>query len=343
MRYDHVARAVFSRPLAVLPETLDTIAALVAMRMRGERLTAEEIRENLAIAAASAGPRGGRQREGAVGVIPIYGILAQRSSMMSDMSGGTSVAQVTQAFRVALADPNITSILLEFDSPGGEVGGIEELAAEIRAARGQKPIVALANTLMASAAYWLGCAADEVVAAPSAMVGSIGVYATHVDQSEADRLDGVKPTFISAGKYKTEGNAHEPLTDEARGALQQLVDDYYGAFVGSVAKGRGVSAAAVRGGYGEGRVLAARRAMEAGLVDRVATFDDTIRRMASGRVTSRATAALTGFEGPTATAVDDVEADEIAALYAADDHREPDRTTEAAAALAIAKAHAAVR
>jgi ClpP class serine protease len=146
-------------------------------------------------------------------------------------------------------------------------------------------MVAIANTLAASAAYYLAAQADEVVASPSSLTGSIGVFTYHVDQTKADEIEGRTVTYVSAGKYKTETVG--PLSDEARAMLQQRVDDFYGQFVNAVAKGRGVSSSAVRAGYGEGRVLTAKRAVDAGLADRVGTIDDAVRRLASGKVGSR--------------------------------------------------------
>jgi ClpP class serine protease len=88
--------------------------------------------------------------------------------------------------------------------------------------------------------------------------------------------EGVKTTLISAGKYKTEGNPYEPLSDEARAAMQAMVDDYYGMFTRAVAKGRGVSVDAVRNGFGEGRMVSASQAVKNGMADRVATLDQVL-------------------------------------------------------------------
>jgi ClpP class serine protease len=123
---------------------------------------------------------------------------------MSEMSGGTSVQRFKQSLEAALADDKVTSIMLDIDSPGGSTDLIPEMAAQIRQARKQKPIVAMANTAAASAAYWLGSQASEFVVSPSGKVGSIGVFAAHTDVSEAEAKAGVKTTLISAGKFKTE-------------------------------------------------------------------------------------------------------------------------------------------
>jgi signal peptide peptidase SppA len=215
---------------------------------------------------------------GSVGVIPITGIISHRMNMMSSISGagGTSIEKLTAQFRQALGDTNCKAIVFDVDSPGGSVEGVMELASEIFAARKQKPITAVVNSMACSAAYWLASAANEIVCTPSGQAGSIGVYMTHQDESEALAKDGIKVTVIKAGKYKTEGNPSEPLSDEARAAFQSKVNDYYGMFVKAVAQNRGTSQAAVRDGYGQGRSVLAAGAVKEGLVDRVGTMDDVL-------------------------------------------------------------------
>jgi hypothetical protein len=178
------------------------------------------------------------------------------------------------------------------------------------AAREQKPIIAVANTLAASAAYWVAAQADELVVTPSGDVGSIGVYMVHEDWSSANAAFGVTPTYVAAGRYKVEGNPDEPLSDEARAAMQQSVDDLYDLFVADVAAGRGDSPAAVRAGYGEGRVLPAARAVAAKLADSIGSAEDTIARFGRGRQA-----------GPRADASDGPE------KMAASDNPEPNGTT----------------
>ena len=165
------------------------------------------------------------------------------------------------------------------NSPGGQVGGIEELSKKIFDARGTKPIVAVANHLMASAAYWIGTAADEIVVTPSGEVGSIGVFAAHQDISAQLEKEGIKVSLIKAGKYKAEANPYEPLSEEARAAIQENVSDIYGSFVDAVARNRGVKSAAVRTGFGEGRVVSAKQAIELGMADRIGTLDEVINQL----------------------------------------------------------------
>ena len=271
--YDTIIRAVLNTPWAILPEKLAAIQALLALRAAGGQVSAEEIG-----AATNGRHVAGPGRAGAVAVIPVYGTIHQHAGLMAESSGGTATETIGEGLRAALADPTIGGIVLDIDSPGGAVSGVEELASEIFASRGQKPIIAVANSLMASAAYWIGSQADELWVTPGGEAGSIGVYAAHEDVSQALEREGVRVSLVSAGRYKTEGNQFEPLTEEGRATLQGRVDAYYQMFVAAVARGRNRAEATVRNGFGEGRVLGAQAAVDAHLADKVGTLAEAIDR-----------------------------------------------------------------
>ncbi|MGV1045358.1 S49 family peptidase [Limnohabitans sp.] len=270
-------------PWALMPERLNAMAAVLTRWSQGcvasednmIRVNADKvIRSTRREIAAS-------QSSGGIAVLPLYGVVTQRGNMVDDVSGPGSMStqQFSAALRQALADPQVGQILIDIDSPGGSVYGVAELADEIMNARAQKPVVAIANSLAASAAYWIGCSAGEFYVTPGGEVGSIGVWQSHFDYSQALAAEGVTPTLISAGKFKVEGNPYVPLDPDAQAFMQSRVDDYYAAFTKAVAKGRGVSIAQVRDGMGQGRVLGADAALEQGMVDGVATMDDVIRKM----------------------------------------------------------------
>lgn len=275
-RYPQVVRSVLETPWAIMPRTLATIKEIVALRASGQRFTSQEIEARI----GAKPPRKDAQRAGAVAVIPVYGVITPKADMFTDMSGGTSIDRLRGVFHSALADESVSAIVLDVDSPGGQVDLVPELASEIRGARGTKPILAVANTLAASAAYWIAAQADELYVTQSGEVGSIGVFAAHDDISGALEKAGVKTTLISAGKYKVEANPFEPLSEEARAAIQARVDDAYRMFVHDVAKGRGVPVDTVRSGFGEGRVVVAREAVSEGMVDGIATLDEVVARAA---------------------------------------------------------------
>jgi signal peptide peptidase SppA len=174
----------------------------------------------------------------------------------------------------AVADPTIGAIILDVDSPGGSVAGVTELSSKIFNARGKKPIIAISNSLMASAAFWIASAADEIVVTPSADIGSVGVIGVHTDTSEADEKAGIKTTFVTAGKFKGEGAM--PLTDEGLSAMQERVNEFHDMFVTDLARNRGVSENKVRNDFGQGRVMGASAAIANKLADRIGTFEQVV-------------------------------------------------------------------
>ncbi len=288
--YQHVLQAVSGSAWAIRPEMLALIVDLLAFRVAGGRLSAEEIDARIGAQRRTSLPA----PPAGVAVLPLHGVIMPKASMMSDVSGGTSIDRFRGQFRQAMASTEVSGVVLDVDSPGGMVDGVPEMAAEIRAARGTKPIVAVANTQASSAAYWLASQADELVATTSGRVGSVGVFAAHEEESAKAQNEGVKTTLISAGKHKTEGNPYEPLSDDARLHLQAMVDEYFGMFVADVAKGRKLSVDAVRNGYGEGREVLAREALSAGMVDRIATTENVVAEMLGAAKLRPAATAFTG-------------------------------------------------
>jgi signal peptide peptidase SppA len=308
MKYERVLMEIYRKPWAILPERFAQICEIVSLRASGSKLSKQEIRAKIAPHLSARNGNGG-QNYGVAALIPIYGVISQRMNLMTQVSGGTSTERLTAQFRSALADPSVKAIIFDVNSPGGGVEGVLELAAEIYQSRGKKKIVSVVNPLAASAAYWLACSADEVVITPSGQVGSIGVFTAHEDLSAAMEKEGIKVSLISAGKYKTEGNPYEPLSTEARAALQEKVDAFYDMFVKSVAKGRGVSQSAVRDGFGQGRLAIAAEAIKQGMADRIATLDETLARLSPDAAPKRVAAAAESRE-IRADAMDDDEMNE---------------------------------
>lgn len=280
--YAHVVRLVSETAWAVLPETLAVIADVLSLRASGGLMSKAEIRARIA-ASARQPVRVGAARSGSVAVIPVQGVITRRAGMFTETSGMVSLEGFMAKVRAAHADDGVGAVVMAFDSPGGDAAGVHEAAAELRSMRGTKPLVAVADGMAASGAYWLASQADELVVTPSGSAGSIGVYTIHRDMSAAMERQGVKATVIRAGKYKAEGNPFQPLGNDAQAAIQERIDATYDMFVRDVAAGRGVTAASVRNGYGEGRVVTAARAKELGMVDRVATLAETITRLQGRR------------------------------------------------------------
>jgi len=273
-RYRRSVECVGETVWLLHPPALATLVGIIGERANGHRPSAEEIKQRIGSRSEPT-----ESAQGPVAVIPLHGMIVPRADLMSDVSGATSVADFQQKFRGALADPEVSAILIDIDSPGGDAQMVPELASEIMAARGTKPIVAQANPMAASGAYWIACAADELVVTPSGDVGSIGAYTAHTDLSAAQEKAGIKTTLVSAGDYKVERNPFEPLSAEAQAAMQDRIDSIYETFVKAVADGRGVDTETVINDFGKGRMLLANQAVKAGMADKVATFDQTLSRL----------------------------------------------------------------
>jgi signal peptide peptidase SppA len=273
--YAAVLRAALDTPWAIQPEKLEAIAAFLATKAAGREVDPEAA----ALTLGGGGAAQGIRREGNTAIIPVLGTITYRSDSLMSSSGMTSTQRLSAWLREAMADPAVKNILLDINSPGGTVPGVGEFAAELLAAREKKPIVAFANPMAASAAYWIASAASKIVMLPSGEIGSIGTFSIHQDLSHALRQEGVTTTIIKAGKYKTEGNPYEPLSEDARANRQERVNALNEIFIRAVAKGRGVTADQVKSGYGEGRMFFADKAVALGMADQVGTIDQVLRDM----------------------------------------------------------------
>jgi len=275
MRFEHLLAAFAAEPWAIQREKLGVLADILVARAEGEKLFSNEF----AAAVSDARAKEIAEVDGKVALIPVYGVLANKMDAFSAMSGGTSYAGIKKALHAALSNEDVKAVVLDIDSPGGSVPGTEELSAEIRSLRGgEKPIIAQVNSLAASAAYWIAASADEIIVTPSGRAGSIGVYTAHDDISAALEKRGIKRTYISAGKHKVEGNETEPLGKDMLAHIQDSVNRSYNRFVAAVAEGRGTTVGKVEDGYGQGRTFYAEALMDRGMVDRVATLEETIAR-----------------------------------------------------------------
>jgi ClpP class serine protease len=156
----------------------------------------------------------------------------------------------------------IKSIVLNIDSPGGAVTGINELSAAVFAARGIKPVVAYVGGMMASAAYWVGSGASQIVMDATAIAGSIGVRMSVQVQSPDPKVT-THEIISSASPDKVQ----DVSTDAGRASAQRIVDDLASVFVGAVANHRGVSAEKVLADFGKGGVMVGAAAVAAGLAN----------------------------------------------------------------------------
>lgn len=210
--------------------------------------------------------------------VPVKGVLLHDFSFAL---GGfaTGYAYIRRAFQRGMADATVRGILLVCDTPGGHVAGNFDLVDEMFAARGGKPIVAIASESAYSAGYSIASVADRVVVTRTGGVGSVGVMAAHIDVSAAMEQAGVKITFIYAGKHKVDGNAFEALPEDVKARLQSRIDELYATFVSTVARNRGLDEQAVRDT--EALCFTATEAIANGFADTIGTLDDAVTAFAA--------------------------------------------------------------
>jgi len=278
--YELLIAEMRSQPWAILPEKLAVISDLLAFRASGQRYTPEEIQARIGVEAAAS--RSVSRAPGMVAVLPITGVLQNRAGAMEESSGVTGMNKLQATFRALVNDPEIKAIVLDINSPGGSVYGTQEFAQAIFESRAVKPVVAVANHMAASAAFWIMSAAGEAYVSPSGQVGSVGVVRMHEDVSKMAEKEGVKVTFIHSGQHKVEGNPFEPLSEETVAHLQAQCDKMYAAFVGDLARNRGVSRAHVEANFGQGRMFLAKDAVAAGMADGVRSLEQVLAKLGAG-------------------------------------------------------------
>lgn len=220
-----------------------------------------------------------------VAIVPVIGPLFRYANLFTELSGASSVQMIATDFQAALDDRTVRAIVLDVDSPGGEVNGIDEMAAMVMAARDRKPIVAHIGHLGASGAYWIASAASRVTAASTAMVGSVGAVMKVLDTRERDARSGVRTIEIVSSQ--SPDKRIDPSTDAGAARLQIVVDRIAEEFVAAVARQRGVSIESVLADFGRGGVLVGADAARAGMVDGVSTLESVLASLAADRAGPR--------------------------------------------------------
>lgn len=266
---------LLTAPWAIMPGYQEQLLAIYNRHIRGEGVDLQELEARRG--APLPGPVQGYEVRDGVAIVPIEGVMSPRMNLMANVSGGTSTELLARDVRAATADPKIKGIILKIHSPGGAVLGTQDAAAAVLAARGVKPVFTLVDGLMASAGVWVGSAAEErYISSMVDQVGSIGVAMQHVDKSRMQENAGIKVTDIYAGKYKRIATENAPLTEAGRADLQHTVDTIYSIFVGDVANHLGVSVEKVLSDMADGRLFIGQQAIDAGLVDGVASLDQLV-------------------------------------------------------------------
>lgn len=276
MQLPHLASRLYGTPLLVARSKLDIILAVL-----GDRIGWPEPQAALPIPP----PRAMPDAPAGIAVIPVYGTLVRRSVGLEAASGLTSYGEISAMIDAAISDSSVSGILLDVDSPGGEAGGVFELAQRIRAADAVKPVWAIASDSAFSAAYAIACAASRLYVTQTAGVGSIGVIAMHVDQTARDAQEGYRYTAITAGDQKNDFSPHEKLSSEAQSRLQAEVDRLYGLFVETVATMRHLDARFVRST--QAGLYFGPEAVTAGLADAQGSLEQALNDFSTHLVASR--------------------------------------------------------
>lgn len=273
--YPHIAARIFDTPLLIEPGKLQTICAAIGHRFNPG---IDWGMVDPAHARSATRSDNGYMVMDGVAIIPVEGTLVHRGSSPDSFSGLTGYNKLSQWFRAAIDDSAVQSIMLDVDSPGGEVAGAFDFADEIYNARGIKPITAVAADLAASAGYLVASAADEVVVTRTGRVGSVGVVTAHANWQKAIDKAGVAITHIYAGDHKIDGNPYGPLPPEVRDRIQGEIDRLYSLFVSTVARNTGMTEDAVRAT--QALTYMGDAAVDIGFASRVSTREATFTALA---------------------------------------------------------------
>lgn len=303
-----IAGQFFNRPLLLAPDAARTIGAFLLSRFDARRGGGGENESGQSVQAFRAtgnadgsveihSPRAsrfvGEYRTGPDGrptsyrvtqdgtaIITIVGELVNRGAWVGASSGVVSYEGVKHQVGAAAKDPQVTAILLDIESPGGEAVGAFEVADVVRKARDVKPVIAVVNGLAASAAYAIASGSTRIITPPTGIAGSIGVVMMHLDMSEYLATEGLRPTLVFAGDHKVDGNPFEPLPEDVRADFQREIDAFYGLFVQTVAAGRGrrMPEKAVRDT--QARTYMGAEAVSVGLADAVMSFEEVVSALA---------------------------------------------------------------
>jgi signal peptide peptidase SppA len=282
--FPHLAQRLFNVPLAIRPEKAEVIVAALAERLGIVALNGRHAMRMAVLDENDFGtPRAriGNDRPydlvAGVAVIPVTGTLVQKLGTLRPYSGMTGYDGIRANLLTALDDPEAAAIVLDIDSPGGEVPGCFDLADAVYAARGQKPIWALLDEMACSAAYALASACERVTVPRTGISGSIGVVTMHVDFSKALEKEGIAVSFIHYGARKIDGTDALPLSKEARERIQRDIDATGDLFVATVARNRKLQAKAVRDQ--EADTFQGAAGIAAGLVDAVMAPDEAFAEL----------------------------------------------------------------
>lgn len=261
-------------PWAITETALHTILEIAARENESPQAVAAKLGRNLQNTYSVT------ERDG-VAIIPVTGPLFRYANLFTMISGASSYELIARDFTAALESPQIKGIILDIDSPGGEVNGVSELSNMVFAARGKKPVVAYASGDAASGAYWIASAADEIVVSETSALGSIGVVGMYQGKS------GKSAEAVEIVSSQSPHKRLDPTTDDGRSRLQIRIDSMADVFIETIARNRNVSAENVQNHYGGGDVMIGAKAVSAGLADRIGSLEGLIAELSSPQKSPR--------------------------------------------------------
>jgi protease IV len=230
-------------------------------------------------AEVSAGPWREHLVEGAGGSkIAVVNVMGEIVSGSGGFLGSAEAASndLVSQLEQARNDEDVSGVILRLDTPGGSVVASDEVARKVTEVRGAgKTVVASMGEVAASGGYFIAAGANEIVANPSTVTGSIGVIMVLLNLQGATGKLGVKPVVIKAGRLKDIGSPFRRMTGKERRIFQRLLDEAHRRFMGVVARGRQMTMGKVRR-IADGRVLSGEQARDVGLVDKLGDFDDAV-------------------------------------------------------------------
>jgi signal peptide peptidase SppA len=259
---------IAGEPWAITETALHTILEIAARENESPQAVAAKLGRNLQNTYSVT------ERDG-VAIIPVTGPLFRYANLFTMISGASSYELIARDFTAALENPQIKGIILDIDSPGGEVNGVSELSNMVFAARGKKPVVAYASGDAASGAYWIASAADEIVVSETSALGSIGVVGMYQGKS------GKSAEAVEIVSSQSPHKRLDPTTDDGRSRLQIRIDSMADVFIETIARNRNVSAENVQNHYGGGDVMIGAKAVSAGLADRVGSLEGLVAELSS--------------------------------------------------------------
>lgn len=217
--------------------------------------------------------RPGQPGSGTIAVVSIDGAISGNGS---PLQGEGSMAFISEQLREARENPAVMAVILQIDSPGGGLTASDLLHHEVELFKESgKPVLAWAGSMMASGGYYIAVAADNIMASPTATVGSIGVILQHFQVSEMMEKLGIKVNPVTSGQRKDLGSPFRDMKPEERQLLQDYIDNAHKRFVDIVAKGRNMPTEQVAA-FADGGIMDANTALEKGLVDSIGYIQDAI-------------------------------------------------------------------